>query len=286
MMIEKLRQFTYRRGLVSFVDRLGVRKILARVYCFLVAPRGVLRVQIGAHKYRFHARRPEELRSLEGPIINPTGNNTERETLDLLVGFLKPGDAVYDVGANVGLYSCVMARLVGSQGQVFAFEPDTRNYRRLRENLALNGLMNVLAVGKALGEGTSSAHLYMFENDPWRSTLVRPQTDEMSRGESVDVVAGDQFRRDKNLPLPVVVKIDVEGSEYAVIRGLRETLADPACLLVCCEIHPTLLPKGLQPRDIVELLESLGFVEIDVRPSGIVEHAVCRKRQAYLRGCR
>lgn len=278
MIIGRLRQLTYRRGLVTFADRLGLRKILARIYCSCVAPRGVLRVQIGAHGYRFYARRPEELRSLEGPIITYSVNSAEKETLEQLTGLLKPGDVVYDVGANVGLYSTVVGRLVGNQGRVVAFEPDARSYRRLQENLALNGLTNVLTFCKALGEESSSARLYTFANDPWRSSLVKPQTDEMLSEESVEVVAGDQFRRDKNLPVPVVAKIDVEGSEYAVIGGLRQTLADPACLLVCCEIHPRLLPGGLQPRDIIELLRSLGFVEINVRPSGMVEYAVCRKR--------
>ena len=283
MIIGKLRQLTYRRGLVSLADRLGIRRIMAKAYWFCVAPRGIVRVQIGSSRYRFYARRPEELRPLEGPVITHSVNSAEKKTLEQLISFLRPGDVVYDVGANVGLYSIVMGSLVGNQGRVIAFEPDARNYRRLQENLALNGLTNVLCVSKALGEESSSARLYTFKDDPWRSSLLMPQTDEMLQEQIVEVLPGDQVRRDANLPAPVVAKIDVEGFEYAVIRGLRETLADPSCLLACCEIHPPLLPQGLQTRDVIELVRSLGFVRIEVRPSGGVEYAMCRKKGAFLR---
>jgi FkbM family methyltransferase len=282
-MLGKLRQLTYQRGLVKLADRLGMRRLLAKVYCFCVAPRGVLRVRIGRHTYRFYARRPEELRSLEGPIIAQSVNSAERETLDLLEGFLRAGDVVYDVGANVGLYSNLMGTLVGNQGKVVAFEPDARSYRRLEENLALNGLSNVMAFRLALGETSSLARFYTFENDPWRSSLVRPPTDERVLEESVEVAAGDELRKSRSLPSPVMIKIDVEGFEYSVIRGLRETLADPACLLVVCEIHPRLLPEGVQSQDVLNLLRSLGFGEVAVRASGTVEYAVGGKHAGFRR---
>jgi hypothetical protein len=85
--------------------------------------------------------------------------------------------------------------------------------------------------------------------------------------QTVSVVEGDVLVKNDNLPTPTAVKIDVEGSEYAVIKGLQKTLADPRCRLVCLEIHPQFLPPGISPGDIITMLKSLGFTRFDARPS-------------------
>jgi hypothetical protein len=81
----------------------------------------------------------------------------------------------------------------------------------------------------------------------------------------------------ENLPLPRVVKIDVEGYEYQVIRGLRKTLCDEKSQIVCCEIHPTMLPPDIEPEMVIELLESCGFNRIETYPCGERFHVFCQK---------
>jgi len=66
----------------------------------------------------------------------------------------------------------------------------------------------------------------------------------------------------ERLPVPKAVKIDVEGFEYNVIRGLKQTLGHPACKTLCCEIHPYCLPDGITPQVIIDEVKSLGFGRI------------------------
>ena len=75
----------------------------------------------------------------------------------------------------------------------------------------------------------------------------------------VEIVAGDGFREAEKLPIPRVVKIDVEGYEYQVLQGLQSTLAQPPCELLCCEVHPKFLPRGVAPQVILSFVKSLGF---------------------------
>jgi len=155
-----------------------------------------------------------------------------------------------------------LAKAIGPEGQVIAFEPDSENYRKLLENVKLNELRNVRAFRKALGEKTAETKLYKGV-DITDSTLIASHARKDIDYEVVEMVEGDSFREAEHLPIPRVIKIDVEGYEYAVLTGLRRTLAVPACQVVCCEVHPTLLPPDANPESILGFLKSLGFSRID-----------------------
>jgi hypothetical protein len=79
------------------------------------------------------------------------------------------------------------------------------------------------------------------------------------KADHVKIVPGDQLRLSSNLPIPQLVKIDVEGYEYNVMQGLRQTLGDPLCRAVCYEHHTKLIPKELGMSDFYKLITSMGF---------------------------
>jgi FkbM family methyltransferase len=246
---------------ISLAGKLDLRRILRRWYYWWARPwDGIVRVKLAGTHAQFFVRSPEELRLLE----SVGGAGGEQRVLERLVSFLRPGDVVFDVGSNVGLYAILLAKVVGERGLVIAFEPSSQAYAHLLDNIKLNGLTNIRCFRKALGERSGHAKLYSGEVIGGASLVHISEGN--GRAEVVDIVEGDQCVVGENLPLPRAVKIDVEGYECAVIEGLRRTVASHACELVCCEVHPARLPAAVKPEAVVDLLRSIGFGRIDTYP--------------------
>ena len=252
-----LREITYHPSVIKMARWLRLRTILRRGYYWWARPAGgILELEIAGVPVQFHVRNPEELRLLE----SAGGAGGEQRVLEVLVEFLQPGDVVYDVGGNVGLFSTVLAKTVGSTGVLVTFEPQAQNFLHLQENLKLNGLSNFRCFRKALGDRSGKATLYASKVIGNSSLLQHGMPE--AAGETVEVIIGDEFVEAEGVPLPRAVKIDVEGFELAVLQGLRKTLAQPRCELVCCEVHPSLLPQGVAPAAVESLLKEIGFGRI------------------------
>lgn len=252
-----LRQLTYRPEVVKTVRKLGLSSALRRAYFHFSRPaNGILETEIVGVPMRFRVRTPEELRILE----SAGGAGGEQRVMASLREILRPGDVALDVGANVGLYTVLLAKAVGPNGSVIACEPARLIAEHLKENLELNGFDNVRVFQKALGEAPGRARLYA-STVIGNSSLAEAQGS--GEAEDVEVIEGDYLIASESLPIPRAVKIDVEGFEYAVLRGLQQTISDKACQLVACEVHPSLLPKGVEPDDIRCLLESCGFRQFE-----------------------
>jgi FkbM family methyltransferase len=143
----------------------------------------------------------------------------EAENLACFAAAIKPGDCVYDVGANVGVYTLTASLAVGPTGHVYAFEPLERNLRYLRRHVALNRLQNCHILGVAVSDVDGPLR---FSAASWEHTMGRLSTD----GElEVTAVTLDGCTCGKEaLPLPNVLKIDVEGAEVHVLRGANRVL--------------------------------------------------------------
>lgn len=271
-----LRRLTYSSELKTLARVLRLRSILRNQYFLWSRPAdGILTIDVGSIAGRFQVRTPGELRNLD-----PAGGaQHELPLLERLIEEMRPGQVVYDVGANVGLYSVLLSQVVGPEGCVIAFEPDPESYLHLQENLALNGLTNVRVLPRALGQEHIVTKFLRGEGNA-DSSLVRPAAYKDLGHQLVEVMRGDELVQDQNLPLPRLVKIDVEGYEHAVLQGLRRTLSHPVCEIVCCEIHPRLLPREVKPQDIIDFLQSIGFVSLNVRPRFDVFHLLAHKTAA------
>ena len=258
---------------------LGLAPLVRKAYHHVAASDGIFRAEVAGIPIMLHANSGRDLIWFEGAVVTDR-DWSEKKALEAMVAFLKPGDVAFDVGANLGLYSVTLAKRVGEQGRVFSFEPRRSTFQNLQANVQLNELKNVVCFQKALGEQAASLPIYTFPEEPWCSSLLGGQEKVLGKTpgvETVEVEVGDAFRRAHDLPVPRAIKIDVEGFEYAVMRGLAETLGDARCQFVGCEVHPHLLPSGITLQKVMDLLRSFGFSRINVSPCGLDQKIDCYK---------
>jgi FkbM family methyltransferase len=164
---------------------------------------------------------------------------------------VREGSVVYDAGANLGFFTLLAARLTGPRGRVEAFEPLPSSAAAVRANAALNGFAQVHVHQAALGRETGRGE-FLAVAEPSQSHLGdrgrHPDTRDVLE---VDVLALDDLVGSRGHPPPDVLKIDVEGSEIAVLEGARDVLRSHAPAIVC-ELHET-------NREVHDLLVELGY---------------------------
>lgn len=276
-----LKELTYREGFLKVVRRLPFAKALRNGYLWLAGGGdNILRVKVGESEVLFRVQSPREYRGIESSFLGK-----ERFFLDILAHELREGDVFLDVGSARGEFAIPMAKVVGSGGLVIAVEPEINAYTRLKADVRLNGFTNVRLFRTALSDQCGEAKLWCDGACP---TLFRapsesaPDTSNLppvpsGSSELVIVDVGDLMMDREHLPIPKAVKIDVEGFEYNVIRGLTRTLRDSACKLICCEIHPPALPRGITAQAVIDEVKSLGFQKATYRDrSGQVQMVACK----------
>jgi FkbM family methyltransferase len=149
------------------------------------------------------------------PIRNRISD--EEQVFEDLKNNLDKSDVFYDIGAQYGVYSCLIGNHI--EGQIVSFEPLPMAYGRLRLNLRYNNVNST-----TFRTGLTSA-----SNNPSRWLEKQGQ---------VPLATGDSIISTNNLPVPTLIKVDVEGGELDVLRGLKNTLSEPDCRLIYCEVHP------------------------------------------------
>lgn len=186
-------------------------------------------------------------------------NAVEKEQTASLVATLRPGNVFFDIGANVGYYSLLGARLVGPRGRVVALEPVVRNVAFLHRHVVLNRAGNVTIVPAACSDRIALASFASGDNYATGRLAGGPGDENGVVGTPVPTVTIDALVNALEL-LPDVIKIDVEGAELDVLRGACETFlrAKPTIYL---SVHSATLRTGC-----LDHLGSLGYAVERLRP--------------------
>jgi FkbM family methyltransferase len=167
---------------------------------------------------------------------------------------IRPGDVVWDVGANVGLYTGVFARLVGPEGKVFAFEPSCENVDLLKEACVSD--CNVIINSFGLSSCQKRLAFLQGEDATGATSRIVNRSDALStNAREATFLAGDDLIRSGEALTPNVIKIDVEGHELEVLRGLSMALDNPLLRDVFIEVHFALLDAA-GSHDVPAIIEN------------------------------
>jgi FkbM family methyltransferase len=182
------------------------------------------------------------------------------EVTPLLVKALRLGDVFVDIGANIGFLSIMASKRVGASGLVVAIEPSSREYGRLLANLTRNRVGNIIPIHAALGEESSIVDLEIAPHHTGlnRLSVGGAQSDCYVK---VPMFFGSGLLS-KLLPMrtPALVKIDVEGAEVLVLRGLKDYLMKTQPANVVVEVTPHFLARhDTTKEELYGIMAGIGY---------------------------
>jgi FkbM family methyltransferase len=197
----------------------------------------------------------------------------ERDLCNLLPSLIQSGMSVLDVGANVGFYTVVMARLVGEHGKVFAFEPDNVAFSYLERNIAKNGCKNVIAVKLAVVDKPRTVS-FVAESIERGFVCSGGGSDDSS---SIPAVSLDAYFESLGWPQIDFMKLDIEGGETDALAGMDELSRKNRNLRVVIEYNWRAIQRaGRTPDELSARLRSLGFTQGRMIERNLDEFAIDR----------
>jgi FkbM family methyltransferase len=219
----------------------------------------------------------------------------EEPVRSVLENHLKEGDIFIDVGSNVGYYALITSKIVGSKGTVIAFEPESENFQALIKNIELNNFKNITPENKALGSHNVKQKLYlnplnegghslvpMIEYSDSDKKMSRKEIEnafpELSLEQDVDTLTLDEYIQTSSYIKNIsAMKIDVEGFEGEVIKGMKLILEKKVPEIIVCEI-------GESESEALEILRSYGYFPYTIGNKGQISalHGKTRSGVNYL----
>lgn len=263
------------RILAWFLRSIGrnTQETVEALWPFRVALGGLHRIgfAVKAQGVRF-IYRSKDLMNLKIVLVGAH----EYEVTDFIHHNLCPSDIFLDVGANIGYYTLIAAKM-SPQGRVVAIEPSVVNASMLKENIRLNGAGNVTIVHRAAWQ-KSGVCLALHIRDPYNfgaNSFLGGGVVECQ----VETIAIDDLIAEQDLTRVDLVKIDVEGAEYEVLLGMSNCLqTKPPRYIVCALDHP----DEINRQHTYELLRVAGYEELDfVRRAAVVRDAIPRATMLF-----
>jgi FkbM family methyltransferase len=194
-------------------------------------------------------------------------NISDRKEMTLLRQLIKPGDRVIDIGANIGVYTRRLAKLVGHAGEVYAFEPHPRNFAFLIK--FTQNLPAVKAFHGAVSDREGTVDLYI--SDDLNVDHRTYQTSEKRTRQQVPCYSIDFRLQEKSVDF---IKMDIQGAEYKALQGMQKTLNSSPSLKMLTELWPFALKEaGSSCEEVIDFLRDNRFILYLILNDRLVEYS-------------
>ena len=164
----------------------------------------------------------------------------ESKEIKFLKKIIKKNMIVVDVGANVGLYTSILSKLVGSNGKVFSYEPEPNNFRLLKKCKKINELDNVIIESIAIGEKKENTNFYVSKinsGDNRLSSFKQIHSIISVQKDSLD----NKLRKQKYIDF---IKMDIQGGEYLALLGMKNLIVTNKKLIILSEVDYSMLASA------------------------------------------
>lgn len=179
------------------------------------------------------------------------------------------GSVCVDVGANIGLHTILLSRLVGPSGKVFAFEPERQNFELLLRNLESNHADNVIALQAAVGDRPGTCRMALNPINHGDHRVCGSSAND--RGPEVPVVTIDRALRGYPDGAVKFIKVDAQGYEHRILNGMGWTLRRNPGAILAIEVFPEgLREAGSCATALLEELYRFGFTGWELHDFRIV----------------
>jgi len=189
------------------------------------------------------------------------GKDIEKNVKDVFLNNISQGYTVIDVGAHIGEYSLIASKNLGNTGQIISIEPLKEARKWLKRNIELNDCQNSVILECAIGKESGKKLLYRNSLGGVFGYLdsVIDHT-KLMEADIVNVTTIDRILSSRRIDKVDMLKIDVEGFEYEVLLGCKESFKKNKIKKIICEIHPNFIAeKGIKEKHILCMLEENGF---------------------------
>lgn len=187
--------------------------------------------------------------------LSTIGFKKNAHVLNLLKKSVRKNDIAVDVGAHNGVETLQLSRLVGDKGQVFSFEPETKNFELLKKNVEKNNLKNITLVNKAVGNETAEKFLALGKDSATHKLIEKTN---LQNSILVKCTRLDDVTKKIDF-----AKIDAEGFDFHVLLGMGDLINNPD-LRIIIEFQPKVLREsGTDPVKMLEFLKENSFKIFD-----------------------
>lgn len=179
----------------------------------------------------------------------------ESQEIQVFKSLVRPGMNIVDIGANIGIYTLIAAKLIEGKGTVYAFEPEPENFSLLKENIELNSFQNIEPFQYAISNSNSKIKLYLNKQNRGDHRIINP---EMGKNYIlVDSYTLDSFIGDKRID---IIKMDIQGAEPLAVQGMKRIIDKNEYIIIFSEFSPFgLKDAGFIPADYIEFFIRRGF---------------------------